>query len=103
MRRMLEITATSWLALQQGYNSGLLLYWSGLVSFRCGIRQVRIGINSTMPNQEIRLPPCDEKDPMAYKGDELPYMKVPPTTTLVSVELTYKDGTVSEIKTFQPK
>jgi uncharacterized caspase-like protein len=103
MRNSLEMTASSWLALQEGYNSGLLLYWSQLTTFRCGIRQVRIGINSTMPNQELRLPPCDEKDPMADYSGALPYMKVPPGTTLVSVELTYKDGTVSEIKTFQPK
>jgi hypothetical protein len=30
-----------------------------------------------------------------------PYLKLPPQTQSVSVELTYRDGSVSEIKTFR--
>lgn len=102
-RKLLEMTSGSWLLLQDGYNSGPLLYYSHLISYRCGIRQVRVGINSTVPDQPLALPPCNEKDPMAIPSNAPSYMKVPPATSLVSVELTYQDGSVSEVKTFRKK
>jgi hypothetical protein len=71
------------------------------MSYRCAIRQVRIGLNSTIPDQAIAMPPCNQKDPMAIPADAQPYLKVPPATGLVSVELTYRDGSVSEVKTFR--
>jgi hypothetical protein len=102
-RKLLEMTSGSWLLLQDGYNSGPLLYYSHLLSYRCAIRQVRIGINSTVPDQPLALPPCNEKDPLAIPPNAQVYMKVPPATALVSVELTYQDGSVSEVKTFRKK
>jgi Caspase domain len=98
-RKILEMTAGSWLAFRQ-YN-GLLLYYTHLMSYRCAIRQVRIGIDSTIPDRVIAMPPCNEKDPMTIPGDAQPYLKVPPATGLVSVELTFRDGSVSEVKTFR--
>ena len=93
------MTAGSWLSFRE-FN-GLLLYYTHLVSYRCAIRQVRIGLNSTIPDRPIAMPPCNEKDPMTIPADAQPYLKVPPTTALVSVEITYRDGSVSEVKTFR--
>jgi hypothetical protein len=47
------------------------------------------------------MPPCSQKDPMSIPPDAQPYLKVPPATALVSVEITYQDGSVSEVKTFR--
>ena len=98
-RKILEMTAGSWLSFRQ-YN-GLLLYYTHLMSYRCAIRQVRIGIDSTIPDRVIAMPPCNERDPMVIPADAQPYLKVPPATALVSVELTFRDGSVSEVKTFR--
>ncbi len=98
-RKILEMTAGSWLSFRE-FN-GLLLYYTHLMSYRCTIRQVRIGLNSTIPDRAIAMPPCNQKDPMAIPADAQPYLKVPPATGLVSVELTYRDGSVSEVKTFR--
>jgi uncharacterized caspase-like protein len=98
-RKILEMTAGSWLAFRE-YN-GLVLYYTHLMSYRCAIRQVRIGIDSTVPDRVIAMPPCNERDPMAIPADALPYLKVPPATRLVSVELTFRDGSLSEVKTFR--
>ena len=98
-RKILEMTAGSWLSFRQ-YN-GLLLYYTHLMSYRCAIRQLRIGIDSTIPDKVIAMPPCNERDPMAIPADAQPYLKVPPATALVSVELTFRDGSVSEVKTFR--
>jgi hypothetical protein len=93
------MTSGSWLSFRE-FN-GLLLYYTHLVSYRCAIRQVRIGIDSTIPDRPVALPPCNEKDPMAVPADVKPWINVPTSTGMVSVELTYRDGSVSELKTFR--
>jgi uncharacterized caspase-like protein len=98
-RKILEMTAGSWLAFRE-FN-GLLVYYTHLMSYRCAIRQLRIGLNSTIPDRAIAMPPCSQKDPMSIPPDAQPYLKVPPATALVSVEITYQDGSVSEVKTFR--
>lgn len=98
-RKILEMTAGSWLSLRE-FN-GLLLYYTHLVSYRCGIREVRIGIDSSVPDKVLALPPCDAKNPNDIPSNLNPYMKIAPTVKAVSVELTYRDGTRSEVKTFR--
>jgi hypothetical protein len=98
-RRTLEMTASGWLAFRE-FN-GLLLYYTHLMTYRCGIREARIGIDTTMPDRVVQLPPCDPKNPGAIPANATPYLKLPPATKSVSVELTYRDGSVSEIKNFR--
>ncbi|HXC27839.1 MAG TPA: toll/interleukin-1 receptor domain-containing protein [Stellaceae bacterium] len=98
-RRTLEMTAGSWLSFRD-FN-GLLVYYTHLMSYRCAIREVRIGIDTTVPNKVIPLGDCDPKHPYEIPSDAQPYLKLPPATQMVSVELTYRDGSVSETKTFR--
>lgn len=98
-RKILDMTATSWLAFG-GYN-GPLVYYTHLMSYRCAIREARIGIDSTVPDKVLKMPPCDLRDPSAIPHEAQPYVKISPTTKSVSVELTYRDGSVSEIKSFR--
>jgi len=98
-RKILDMTASSWLAFRD-FN-GLLLYYTHLVSYRCAIKQMRIGIDSSVPDKVIQLPACDMRDPVAIPDKAQVLMKLPPQTQSVSVELTYLDGSLSEIKTFR--
>lgn len=98
-RKILDMTATSWLSFRK-FN-GLLVYYTHLMSYRCAIREVKIGIDSSVPDRALKLPPCDPRDPVAIPSDATPYLKLPPATKTVSVELTYRDGSVSEIKSFR--
>ncbi|MGY3550893.1 hypothetical protein ACVW0W_006660 [Bradyrhizobium sp. USDA 4469] len=98
-RKILDMTATSWLSFRQ-FN-GLLVYYSHLVSYRCAIREVRIGIDTAVPDKVLKLPPCDLRDPSAITAGMLLYEKLPPATQFMSVELTYRDGSVSEVKSFR--
>ncbi|WP_213288644.1 caspase family protein [Bradyrhizobium sp. sGM-13] len=98
-RKILDMTATSWLSFRE-YN-GLLVYYTHLVSYRCAIREVRLGIDSAVPDKVLKMPPCDTRDPIAIPRDAQPYLKLAPATRSVSVELTYRDGSVSEIKSFR--
>jgi Caspase domain len=98
-RKTLEMTSGSWVAF--GGYSGLLVYVTHLVTYRCGIREARIGIDSTVPDRKLTFPPCDLRDPFKIPEKAELYLRVPPTTKLVSIELTYQDGSVSEVKTFR--
>ena len=98
-RKILDMTATSWLSFRE-FN-GLLVYYTHLVSYRCAIREVRIGIDTAVPNQVLKMPGCDMRDPSAISAGMPLYMKLAPATQFVSVELTYRDGSVSEIKSFR--
>ncbi|HLJ00752.1 MAG TPA: caspase family protein [Bradyrhizobium sp.] len=98
-RKILELTATSWLSFRE-FN-GLLVYYTHLLSYRCAIREVRIGVDTTVPDQALKMPPCNMKDPLVIPSDAKPYLKLSPSNQFVSVELTYRDGSVSEIKSFR--
>jgi hypothetical protein len=98
-RKILDMTATSWLSFRD-FN-GVLVYYTHLMSYRCAIREVRVGIDSAVPDKVVKMPPCDPRDPSVIPHDATPYLKLAPTTRSVSVELTYRDGSVSEIKTFR--
>ena len=98
-RKILDMTATSWLSFRE-FN-GLLVYYSHLMSYRCAIREVRVGIDTAVPDKVLKMPPCDPRDPSVIPHDAQPYLKLAPATKSVSVELTYRDGSVSEIKSFR--
>src|ERR1700722_12426457 len=98
-RKILDMTATSWLSFRE-FN-GLLVYYTHLMSYRCAIREVRVGIDSAVPDRVLKMPPCDMRDPSVIPHDAMPYLKLAPSTQFVSVELTYRDGSVSEIKSFR--
>ncbi|WP_374940878.1 caspase domain-containing protein [Bradyrhizobium sp. SRS-191] len=98
-RKILDMTATSWLSFRD-FN-GLLVYYTHLMSYRCAIREVRIGIDTSVPDKVLNMPGCDMRDPIAIPSNATPYLKLPPATKFVSVELTYRDGSISEIKSFR--
>src|SRR5882724_10633757 len=98
-RKILDMTATSWLSFRE-FN-GLLVYYTQLMSYRCAIREARVGIDTAVPDKVLKMPPCDVRDPSAIPHDAQPYLKLAPSTQSVSVELTYRDGSVSEIKSFR--
>ncbi len=98
-RKILDMTATSWLSFRQ-FN-GLLVYFTHLMSYRCAIREARIGIDTAVPDRVLNMPPCDLREPNEIPYGAQLYMKLPPTTQFMSVELTYRDGSVSEVKSFR--
>lgn len=98
-REILEMTSGNWLSFRE-FN-GLMVYYTHLVSYRCAIREVKIGIDSTVPDRKLAIPPCDPRAPSSIPSSAQPYMKLPPKTKVMSVELTYRDGTTSEVKTFR--
>lgn len=104
-KRMLEMTWTSWIVIQPnpGNESQQLIYYTGITSWRCGAQKVMYGFNGAGLTEELKMPPCDEKDPMAIPGDFLPYMESPPGLQTMQVQITYKDGTQSAVREYKPQ
>ena len=64
-RKILDMTATSWLSFRE-FN-GLLVYYTHLMSYRCAIREVRVGIDGTVPDKVLKMPPCDPRTPASFR------------------------------------
>ena len=75
----------------------------GHFGFAVGIGSVNLGSDEdhefALP--VLKMPACDPKDPSVIPHDAQPYLKLAQQTKSVSVELTYRDGSVSEIKSFR--
>src|SRR5436305_1260337 len=69
-RKILDMTATSWLSFRE-FN-GLLVYYTHLMSYRCAIREVRIVIDSTVPDKVLKMPPCDPRDSSVFPSTAKP-------------------------------
>jgi hypothetical protein len=60
--KILDMTATN----------GLLVY-AQLMSYRCAIREARVGIDTAVPDKVLKMPPCDPRDPSVIPHDAQPY------------------------------
>ena len=92
---------TAWISFRE-YN-GLLVYFTHLVSYRCGIKEVRYGLEDGPLDEVWPMPECNPNNPHAIPNDAKIYRNIPETTKAMRVQVTYYDGTKSEVKTFNVK
>ena len=97
-RRILEMLPDSWVSFRN-FN-GVLLYYTTLVSYRCAIQELRIGLDMPKPDRVIALPPCNVADPVSIPNKFEPLMRVPADTRSASVQIVYRDGTASAVRLF---
>lgn len=100
VRPILNATRGNWIAVRE-YGGEDLLYVTHLWSWRCGLAELRIGLNGAPP--EIwPLPPCHEDLPMAatiLESDGLPYRTFPlRSVQLIEVQLTYDDLSTARVR-----
>jgi hypothetical protein len=94
-KQILESLATSWVEFRE-FN-GTLIYFTSLISYRCAIAEVRYGLDDGKPLQRYDLPACNPKDPFAIPEKAQIYLKAPPQTKSISLQITWRDGTQSDI------
>ena len=97
-KSILEQFWTSWIAFREW--QGMKVYFTQLITYRCGIKDVRYGFDGGAPDKVFKLPPCDPSDPHSVPDKAQIFMGVPPKTKSMSVRLTYADGTQSPARTF---
>ena len=95
IRMILESTKGNWIAIRL-YGGQDLLYFTHLESWRCGLEQVRFGINGAAPETVHQIADCDPDNPFAVPADHAIYETFPAESlNSVTVEVTYKDGVVA--------
>ncbi|UWQ48639.1 hypothetical protein K3720_11915 [Leisingera caerulea] len=99
VKPILSATRANWIHVRE-FNGQDLLYVTHLWSWRCGLAQVRLGVNGAAP--EIwPLPKChlDEGFPnMIKEEDGMPYRSYPlGSIQQIAVEVTFDDLTVESL------
>ncbi|WP_243612165.1 hypothetical protein [Shimia aestuarii] len=99
VRPILEATRANWIAVRE-YNGLDLLYFTHLLSWRCGLHEVRFALNGG-ESMVFDLPPCDAEgpSPAAIPEDAVIYLNYPlGSIETVEVELLYDDlGTAEAV------
>ena len=96
-RKALEQIWPSWVEFRE-FN-GLLVYFTTLVSYRCAITEIRYGFNGSEPLRRFDLPACNAEDPYSIPDSATLYLKVPKKTESISLQLTWRDGSQSDVYT----
>ena len=97
-RAALERFPDSWVSFRSDLPE--LLSYAGLVSNRCAISRAAIGFGDDPPETVLPLPACDAAGPAALpSGASL--VRLPDGTASVQVQLTYADGSESQVRTFR--
>ena len=99
---ILERLSTGWLTFRD-WDGKRLIYFTHLISYRCGIEEVKYGLDTDQPSETFEVGPCDPDNPHAVPetgpGSQI-FTSVPKSTGYVSVQLTYADGSRSDVKRF---
>jgi hypothetical protein len=98
-KQILEGMPTNWVEFRD-FN-GVLIYFTTLVTYRCAIAELRYGLDDAKPLQRYDLPNCNANDPFSVPYGAKLYLKVPPKTKAINLQITWRDGTESEISTIE--
>ncbi len=97
-KKILLQTQNSWVQFGRNHNAAYL-YFTHVQSYHCGIQAVHYGLGKAVPDTrwEGLDRHCNLSDPIRMEGDSQLYIKVSPQVDFVSVQLTFKDGTQSDV------
>lgn len=98
VKPILGMTKSNWVAVRN-YEGQDLLYFTHLLSWRCGMWDIRYGVNGAPATEQVPMEPCyeDMATPNALVEilDYPPYITLPADTVQsVYIEITFDDGTV---------
>jgi len=99
VKPILGMTKGNWVAVR-AFNGQDLLYFTHLMSFRCGLEEVMYGINGEPASISLPMEPCHEgtsapmaMDPVAFP----PYVAFPAGSVhSVNILMMYDDGDIEE-------
>jgi hypothetical protein len=98
-KQILEQMPGNWVEFRE-FN-GILVYFTTLVTYRCAIAELRYGLDDGKPLQRYDLPVCNARDPFSVPENAKLYLKAPPKTKSISLQITWRDGTQSEVSTIE--
>lgn len=101
VKPILDMTQGSWIAVRD-YEGQDLLYFTHLLAWRCGLWEIRYGINGAPATEELAMEPCHTatSSPNAITDVDYPiYLSFPSgSIQTVTVQITYDDGSVANAR-----
>lgn len=99
-RNVMDNMTQQWVQGREWDGGEYLVYFTHLVSYRCGIAEIAYGVNSEKPDQIYPLGDCDPENPFAISDDAQIYLTLPQPPESMVIQLTYRDGSVSALREF---
>ncbi len=99
IRPILDATKNSWVAVRE-WKGQDLVYFTHLLSWRCGLKRIQYGINSASVDRNWAFIPCDEtsSNPMALPSGQKIYDSLDLNSVQsITVKITYDDGGVDTV------
>jgi len=94
-----------WVAFRN-YDGKQWIYFTQLVTMRCGLESLKYSINSDALDQEFELVECIPANPFALPSDapiDATLITLPlGTAQTIAVQVTYADGTQSDVAIYEP-
>jgi hypothetical protein len=100
-KQILEQLWTAWVSFRQ-FN-GELVYFSHLMSYRCGIEKIEYTFDNSDKVETWPLHQCDPADPIRIPDNAKLYRQMPKGTKSMQVVVTYFDGAKSPVRNFNVK
>ena len=91
----IKFTSNSWLSFRD-YDGKVLLYFTGLMSYRPVLKEVRYSLNSDALDRTFKFKPTTK---MFEVGDDT-CITVPANTEFATAQVTFSDGTSSSVQKF---
>ncbi|MBU2992887.1 hypothetical protein Q4555_03220 [Octadecabacter sp. 1_MG-2023] len=97
IRAILSMTKNNWVGVRE-YDGQDLVYFSHLMAWRCGLWDIRYGINGEPATNVMPMEPCNldyaQPNVMIDLDNYRPYVSFPPgSVESIYVEIVYDDGT----------
>lgn len=98
-KQILEQMPSNWVEFQGA--QGAMIYFTTLVTYRCAIAELRYGLDEGAPLQRYDLPPCNAADPFSVPSDATLFLRAPAKTKAIHLQITWRDGTLSDVSTIE--
>ena len=96
VRHVLEVSVpSSWVSFNQNF-----VYFSTLLSFKYGLREIRYSINEPSVSRKLPFVPSPGDSTVGISDKDMVFFQLPSNTESIYVQLVYLDGTESEVKRF---
>ena len=96
IKPILDVTRANWIAVRE-FDGKDLLYFTQLLSWRCGLTEIRYGLNGAATDKVWTMEPCydTEPQPNALKMEGAEIFLTAPLGSIqtISISVTYDDGT----------
>lgn len=92
-KNILEMTASSWVAFREFPEGRMLLYFSHLLSYKNGLKEIRYSVDGEPGSRRVRFTP-DWSGPGApgIRDDDEVVVEIPMSARFVEVTLVFLDG-----------